>query len=91
VENLKSSNLFLFIETSATMKAAKQDTSFAIHTTLTFEQVTTIIKISNEYKEFQDVFEKNNVDILPKYCPYNCAIDLQERIQPPFGPIYNLS
>jgi hypothetical protein len=28
---------------------------------------------------------------LPKYQPYNYAIDLVEGVQPPFGPIYNLS
>jgi hypothetical protein len=37
------------------------------------------------------VFEKKNVDMLSQHRPYDCAIDLQEGIQPPFGPIYNLS
>ena len=29
--------------------------------------------------------------MLPEHQPYDCAIDLQEGSQPPFGPIYNLS
>ena len=28
--------------------------------------------------------------MLPEHQPYDCAIDLQEGSQPPFGPIYNL-
>jgi hypothetical protein len=36
------------------------------------------------------VFEKKNVDTLPKHQPYDWAIDLVERAQPSFRPIYNL-
>jgi hypothetical protein len=43
------------------------------------------------YKEFQDVFEKKYADILPEHRPYDCAIDLQDGAQLPFGPIYNVS
>jgi hypothetical protein len=32
-----------------------------------------------------------NMDTLPKHQPYNWTIDLVEEMQPPFGPIYNLS
>jgi hypothetical protein len=39
----------------------------------------------------KDVFEKKNADTLPKHQPYDYAIELVERTQPPFGPIYNLS
>jgi len=28
---------------------------------------------------------------LPEHRQYNCTIDLQEKIQPPFDPIFNLS
>jgi hypothetical protein len=42
------------------------------------------------YKEYQDVFEKKNADMLPQHYLYDCAIDLQEDIQLLFGPIYNL-
>jgi hypothetical protein len=30
------------------------------------------------------------VDTIPDHRPYDCAIDLQDGTQPPFGPIYNL-
>jgi hypothetical protein len=43
------------------------------------------------YKEYQDVFEKKNADLLPEHRLYDCAIDLQEGTQLLFGPIYNLS
>jgi hypothetical protein len=44
-----------------------------------------------QYRNFKDVFEKKNVDILLGYRPYNCAIELQDGVQPLFGPIYDLS
>ena len=47
--------------------------------------------LPNQYKEYQDVFEKKNADMLPQHRLYGCGIDLQEGIQPPFGPIYSLS
>jgi hypothetical protein len=34
---------------------------------------------------------RKKCDTLPKHGPYNCTIDLVERSQPPFGPIYNFS
>ncbi len=37
------------------------------------------------------MFEKKNIDTLSEHCPYDCTIDLEERAQPPFGSIYNLS
>jgi hypothetical protein len=37
------------------------------------------------------MFEKKNVDTLPKHRPYDCTIDLVEGTQLPFRPIYNLS
>jgi hypothetical protein len=81
----------LFIGARAFIRAAKIGTLFAIYTTLTSRETTTSINVLAQYKEFQDVFEKRNVDILPKHRPYDCAIDLQDGAQPPFGPIYNLS
>lgn len=38
-----------------------------------------------------DVFEKKNVDTLLKHHLYDCMIDLELEIEPPFGPIYNVS
>ncbi|KAH7405600.1 hypothetical protein KP509_15G077200 [Ceratopteris richardii] len=49
------------------------------------------VQLPNQYKGFEDVFEKKNADILPEHRPYDCPIDLQEGAQPPFGPIYILS
>jgi hypothetical protein len=43
-----------------------------------------------KYQNCKDVFEKENVNIIPQQWPYNCAIALQKNMQPPFGPIYNL-
>ena len=47
--------------------------------------------LSDQYKEYQDVFKKKNADMLPQHRSYDCGIDLQEGTQPPFGPIYSLS
>ena len=44
---------------------------------------------SNE--DFIDVFEKKKADTLPHHRPYDCANDLQDSGQPPFGRIYYLS
>jgi hypothetical protein len=51
----------------------------------------TPIKLLEKYKDFVDVFEKNNADQLLEYRPYDCPIDLEEGHSPPFGPIYGLS
>jgi hypothetical protein len=52
---------------------------------------TTINSLPSKYEDFEDVFEKQNVDRLPEHQPYDCPIDLQEGASPPFGPIYGLS
>ncbi len=36
------------------------------------------------------MFEKINIDTLPKHRLYDNTIDLVEGMQPPFRPIYNL-
>jgi hypothetical protein len=38
----------------------------------------------------KDIFLKKNVDTLFEHWPYDYVIDLEEGMQPPFGPIYNL-
>jgi hypothetical protein len=48
-------------------------------------------QIISQYKEFKDMFEKKNANTLPKHRLYDCTIDLEEKTQPPFEPIYNLS
>jgi hypothetical protein len=40
---------------------------------------------------FADVFEKKNVERLPEHRLYDCLINLQEGVHPPFGPIYGLA
>jgi len=53
--------------------------------------MTTTSKFSEQYKSFEDVFEKKNVDMLLQHWPYDCAMDLEKGAQSPFGLIYNLS
>jgi hypothetical protein len=62
-----------------------------MYATPTSEEKTSTTSIPEQYKDFEDVFQKKNADILPEHRPYDCAIDLLEGAQPPFGPIYNLS
>jgi hypothetical protein len=81
----------LSIGAKAFIRATKTDNPFAIYATLTSGETITSTNILTQYKEFQDVFEKKNADILPEHRSYDCTIDLQDRAQPPFGPIYNLS
>ena len=52
---------------------------------------TTTDSLPSKYEDFKDVFEKKNVDHLPEHRRYDCPIDLQEGVNPPFGPIYGLS
>ena len=52
---------------------------------------TTTDSLPSKYEDFKDVFEKKNVDHLPEHRLYDCPIDLQEGVNPPFGPIYGLS
>ena len=47
--------------------------------------------LPEQYKSYQDVFEKKNADILPQHQPYDCAIDIEDGAQVPFESIYNLS
>jgi hypothetical protein len=44
------------------------------------------------YVEFEDVFSEANADRLPPRRPgFDCAIDLIEGAEPPYGPVYPLS
>ena len=81
----------LIVGARAFMRAAKKGTTFAIYTIPTSEQIQASSQLPVQYKEYEDVFEKKNADILPQHRPYDCGIDLQEGTQPPFGPIYSLS
>ena len=41
-----------------------------------------------KFGDFVDVFEKRNVNCLPKYLTYDYLVDLKEYTFPPFRPIY---
>jgi hypothetical protein len=40
----------------------------------------------SQYKDYNDVFEKKNVETLPKHQPYDCIIDLKKGAQPHLDP-----
>lgn len=43
-----------------------------------------------QYIESKEVFKKTYYTILLKFWPYNCAIELQVKLQPSFLSIYNI-
>ncbi len=47
-------------------------------------------EIHVQYQDYKDIFEKKNANALLEHRPYDYAIDLEEGMQPLFGPIYNL-
>ena len=49
------------------------------------------MQLSAKYHPYADVFDKVKAGTLPHHCPFDCPIDLQPRIEAPWGPIYNLS
>lgn len=56
------------------------------------EPLTPKLEIPPEYTDFKDVFSDTNAYILPEHGTHDHAIDLiDEKKQPPYGPIYNLS
>jgi hypothetical protein len=74
----------------AFMHATKKGDAFLIYELPTANGRSQQHEIRFQYKAYRDVFERKNVDILPEHQPYDYAIDL-EGVEPPFGPIYNLS
>jgi hypothetical protein len=80
----------LFMGMKAFMHVAKKGDAFLIYALLATNARSQQHDIMSQYKGYMDVFERNNVDTLPKHQPYDCTIDL-EGVEPPFGPIYNLS
>ena len=81
----------LMVGARAFVKAAKRGATYMIYATQIAESTRKSSLLPDQYKEYQDVFEKKNADMLPQHRPYDCGIDLQEGSQPPFGPIYSLS
>jgi hypothetical protein len=72
------------------MRAAKKGMTFAIYATPIAESIKGPEALPTRYKEYQDVFEKKNSNLLFQHCPYNCAIHLKKGTQLAFGLIYNL-
>ena len=81
----------LFIGARTFIRSFKEGTTFVIYATPTRGETIPTASIQEQYKDFQDVFQRKNADMLPEYRPYDCAIDLKDEAQPPFGPISNLS
>ena len=81
----------LMIGARAFVKAAKQGTTYMIYANSIIESNEKPGRLLDQCKEYQDVFEKKNADMLPQHRPYNCGIDLQKGTQPPFGSIFSLS
>ena len=81
----------LMIGARAFVKAARQGATYMIYANSIIEFNEKSSGLLDRYKEYQDVFEKKNADMLPQHRPYDYGIDLQEGTQPPFGPIYSLS
>ena len=66
----------LFLGARAFVRSSKEDTPFVIYITPTSGEKTSTTSIPEQYKEFKDVFQKKNADMLPEHRPYDCAIDL---------------
>lgn len=49
------------------------------------------VTLPDKYKEFQDVFNKQNADQLPPSRPYDCPIDLLPGAPIPYGRVFPLS
>ena len=81
----------LFIGARAFIRAAKVGSTFVIYATPIANETRSMSTLPEQYKSYQDVFEKKNVDILPQHRLYDCAIDIEDGAQVPFGPIYNMS
>ena len=55
---------------------------------------TTPVDMSNvpsEYHKSHNVFSKSHANALLTHQPYDLKIELEDRVTPPFGPIYSLS
>jgi len=51
----------------------------------------TIEAVPQEFHQYLRIMGKEAPDALPKHCPYDCKIHLQEGSTAPWGPIYPLS
>ena len=81
----------LFIGAKAFIRVAKGRSTFVIYATPIADETRSMSTLPEQYKSYQVVFEKKNADILPQHRLYDCAIDIEDFAQVPFGPIYNMS
>jgi hypothetical protein len=72
------------------IQAIKKGYAFFMYASPTLDLGMQQHEIPIHYQDYIDVFEKKNANTLFEHRPYNCVIDLEEGMQPPFGPIYNL-
>ena len=86
-----SKTSILMIGARAFVKATRQGATYMIYANSIIESNEKSSGLPDQYKEYQDDFEKKNAYMLPQHRPYDYGIDLQEGTQPPFGPIYSLS
>ncbi len=73
------------------MQAIKKGDALFVYAILALDLGMLQHEIPIQYQDYKYVFENKNEDTLPEHWPYDCAINLEEKTQPPFGPIYNLS
>jgi len=81
----------LFVGIRFFMQTTKKGNAFLIYVLPTLDIKYFHHETPSQYKEFKDVFGKKNIGTLPKHCPYDYTISLEEGTQPLFGSIYNLS
>jgi hypothetical protein len=70
----------LFVGTKAFMKAPSRENAFWIYVSPSLTIKPCPHEICSQYQEFKYVFEKKNVNTLPKHRPYNCTINLVEGV-----------
>jgi hypothetical protein len=80
----------LFMGAKTFLQVTKKGDAFFVYAILAFDLGTQQHEIPIQYQDYKDVFEKKNPNTLLEHQPYDCAIDLEEGAQPPFGSIYNL-
>ena len=64
--------LILMIGARAFVKAAKQGATYMIYANSIIESNEKFSGLPKQYKEYQDVVEKKNADMLPQHQPFEC-------------------
>ena len=59
----------LFIGARSFVRSSKEGTTFVIYATPTRGETISTASISEQYKDFQDVFQKKNADMLLEHRP----------------------